>query len=145
MPHHQFVDGFHTGFNLEALNLLRKSVATDEFDDNINVGMKYYRENFFLEDGTAKYYQDRVYPLDMHSFSQGIITLLNIADMRSDLALAKKIAGRAIESLYSTEDMKFIYQRGRWLKNRIDYIRWTQSWAYLSFMLLARCIDEEEV
>ncbi len=30
--HHGFIDGFHTGYNLEALHLIRTTLATNEFD-----------------------------------------------------------------------------------------------------------------
>src|SRR5690606_28411063 len=74
--HHQFIDGFHTGYNLEALALIRDALNTSEFDASIELGLAYYREHFFTEDGTAKYYHNAVYPLDMHNFTQAVFTLL---------------------------------------------------------------------
>lgn len=32
LHHHQFIDGFHTGFNLEALTILKTALKTSEFN-----------------------------------------------------------------------------------------------------------------
>ena len=75
----QFIDGFHTGYNLEALDLIRRSLQTDEFDQAIKKGFSYYKANFFEPDGTAKYYNNNRYPLDMHSVAQAVLTLVKLA------------------------------------------------------------------
>ncbi|OBY59104.1 aspartate-semialdehyde dehydrogenase [Pseudomonas sp. AU12215] len=133
--HHQFIDGFHTGYNLEALCLLRDSLKTSEFDTFIQRGYSYYINNLITDNGTAKYYNDNTYPLDMHSFSQAIITLLKVGRNNSDFSICKKVVKQAIEQLYLPEKRKFIYQKTGLLTNRINYTRWTQAWAYYSLAL----------
>ena len=128
--HHQFIDGFHTGYNLEALDVLRKALGINDFDESITHGMNYYRKTFFLEDGTAKYYHNNIYPLDMHSFSQAALTLLKVSGTETDVVLAQKIINRAVETMYLPNEHRFIYQKHRWYSNKINYIRWTQAWAY---------------
>src|SRR5690606_7605588 len=66
--HHQFIDGFHSGYNLEALCMLRDALHTDEFDACIAKGYRHYVATFFEADGAARYYNTSVYPIDMHSF-----------------------------------------------------------------------------
>lgn len=136
--HHQFIDGFHTGYNLEALDLLRRSFEVDEFDSAIAKGLAYYKSNFFEADGTAKYYHDNRYPLDMHSVSQALITLIRVGGTKADLALAEKIMQRSIATLYQPEKKRFVYQITKHFTNRINYMRWTQAWVYYSFSLLNR-------
>lgn len=128
--HHQFIDGFHTGYNLEALDLIRKSLNTQEFDKAISLGLDYYRNNFFLDDGTAKYYHNNLYPLDMHSVSQAVITFLKVSGSKEDIQLSSKVLHRAIETMYLPEKHQFIYQKTRWFTNKINYSRWTQAWSY---------------
>ncbi|WP_448675501.1 hypothetical protein [Pseudomonas nicosulfuronedens] len=130
--HHQFIDGFHTGYNLEALCLLRDALETSEFDVCIRKGYTYYVETFIAKDGTANYYNNNLYPIDMHSFAQAIFTLLKVGGTATDLALCDKVVRRAIELLYLPSKGQFIYQKTRWLTNRINYTRWTQAWAYYS-------------
>lgn len=136
--HHQFIDGFHTGYNLEALCLLRDALQTDEFDACIAKGYRYYVATFFEADGTARYYNTSVYPIDMHSFAQAIFTLLKVGGTPADLALCDKVVTRAIELMYLPDKGQFIYQKTRWLTNRINYTRWTQAWAYYSLAFYNR-------
>lgn len=140
--HHQFIDGFHTGYNLEALGLLRDALHTDEFDACIARGYRYYVDTFFEADGTAKYYNTSVYPIDMHSFAQAIFTLLKVGGTPADLALCDKVVQRAIDLLYLPDKGQFIYQKTRWLTNRINYTRWTQAWAYYSLAFYNRYCAE---
>lgn len=131
--HHQFIDGFHTGYNLEALNLVREVTNTTLFDHAIENGMKYYKANLFLADGTPKYYNNKIYPLDMHSAAQAILTLLKVNYSEDNRELAEKVIDWSISNLYSEVNERFVYQKYKWFVNKINYLRWTQAWAYYSF------------
>ncbi|WP_269465727.1 aspartate-semialdehyde dehydrogenase [Marinobacterium aestuarii] len=144
--HHQFIDGFHTGYNLEALCLLRDALDSGEFDEAIKQGYRYYVNHFFTEDGTAKYYNNNVYPLDMHSVAQAVFTLLKVGGSAADEELCAKVIARALEQLYMPGKKQFVYQKSRWLTNRINYARWTQAWAYyaLAFYNRYRAENQDE-
>lgn len=131
--HHQFIDGFHTGYNLEALHVLRTALNTDEFNSAIEQGLGYYKTHLFEQDGTAKYYHNNRYPLDMHCVSQAIFTLLKVGGTAEDVQLAEKIISRAIDSLFMPKKKRFVYQKHKNFTNKINYIRWTQAWVYYSF------------
>ena len=141
--HHQFIDGFHTGYNLEALNLIRKVTNSGELDNAIDTGLKYYTENLFLPDGTPKYYNNNKYPLDMHSVAQAIITLLKVNYSKENQALVERIIIWSIKNLYSSLNNRFVYQKYRWFTNRINYLRWTQAWAYYSFAYYNNLISQK--
>ncbi|REE22816.1 hypothetical protein B0G71_6042 [Paraburkholderia sp. BL27I4N3] len=128
--HHSFVDGFHTGYNLEALSALQRTVKFDEFDEAIRRGMAYYRDNFFLPDGTVKYYDNSVWPLDTHSVAQALLTLQSVDSGDDDHLLATRIFERAVDTLYMPRECRFMYQKGKLTTNRINYLRWTQAWAF---------------
>lgn len=140
--HHQFIDGFHTGYNLEALCMLRDALATDELNGCIDRGYRYYVNSFFEEDGTAKYYNNAVYPIDMHSFAQAVFTLIKVGGKPADWALCSKVVQRAIELMYLPEKGYFAYQKTRWLTNRINYSRWTQAWAYHALAFYNRHLED---
>jgi polysaccharide biosynthesis protein VpsJ len=131
--HHQFIDGFHTGYNLEALHLIATSLATTEFDDAIARGLAYYKTELFEADGTAKYYHNNRYPLDMHSVAQSIFTLLRVGGQADDFALAAKVIDWSLSEMYIAEKAQFYYQKQPGFNNKINYIRWTQAWVYYSF------------
>ncbi|GAA0296700.1 exopolysaccharide biosynthesis protein VpsJ [Psychrosphaera haliotis] len=133
MPHHQFIDGFHTGYNLEALDIIRKSLGIDDFNNSIENGMDYYERTFFTEDGVANYYHNSTYPLDMHSVSQAIITLLKIAPTKARQELAERIIEKSFFTLYLQKENRFAYQKTKQQLNKVNYTRWTQAWVYYSF------------
>ncbi|MDD9178999.1 MULTISPECIES: aspartate-semialdehyde dehydrogenase [Aliivibrio] len=134
--HHQFIDGFHTGYNLEALQMLSDALQINSFDDAIIRGLQYYKTHLFEADGTAKYYNTNRYPLDMHCVSQAIFTLIKVGKTEEDLAFTKKVVSRSIDTLYLPEKKYFSYQKHHRFSNNINYIRWTQAWVYYSFSFL---------
>ena len=140
--HHQFIDGFHTGYNLEALDITRKALSTSEFDDAIERGLLYYKTQLIEEDGTAKYYQNNRYPLDMHSVTQVVITLLKVGGQEEDRQLARKVIERSIDTLYMPRKKRFMYQKHKATSNKVDYMRWTQAWVYYSFSYFNRTVAE---
>ncbi len=139
--HHQFIDGFHTGYNLEALHVLRTALQTTEFDAPIALGLAYYKKELFERDGTAKYYNNNRYPLDMHSVSQAVLTLLKVSSEKEDVELAGKIIQRSIETLFMPNKKRFVYQKHKHFTNKINYIRWTQAWVYYSFAYYNRQLN----
>lgn len=141
--HHQFIDGFHTGYNLEALLMITKALQTDEFNRAIERGYDYYKRRFFEADGTAKYYHNQRYPLDMHSVSQAVFTLIKVGGMKEDYELVKKVVAWSIKEMYLPKKKRFCYQKTKWLTNSIDYTRWTQAWCYFALAFYNRISSEE--
>lgn len=131
--HHQFIDSFHTGYNLEALASIRDSLQTDEFNAAISQGLNFYRANFFGPDGEAHYYHNKAYPYDMHNVAQAVITLLKIGKTDADRALASKVVDWSIRTMYLKKHGRFCYQQTKFFKNKINYMRWTQGWVYYAF------------
>lgn len=133
--HHGFVDGFHTGYNLEALSTLQGALATREFEKVVARGMEFYRKAFFEENGDVRYYANRKYPLDTHSVAQAVITLLRVGRSDEDHGLARQVIHCAIERLYLRREERFVYRRGRYFSNKVNYMRWTQAWAFYALSL----------
>tara|TARA_Y100000389_G_scaffold124987_1_gene122350 strand:- start:1254 stop:2417 length:1164 start_codon:yes stop_codon:yes gene_type:complete len=138
--HHKWIDGFHTGYNLELLNKINKVLNDDEINSSIKSGYDYYMKNFILDDGTVKYYNNSLYPLDSHSYSQAILTILEID--KSNKVILEKIVNSFISRMYLFNKKRFIYQKTKYFKNSINYIRWTQAWAYFSINKYINFINE---
>ena len=59
--HHQFVDNFHTGFNLVALHDWMKSTGQSEWNEQLRNAYSYYIDNFWLPDGCVHPHQQVLY------------------------------------------------------------------------------------
>ena len=132
----RWIDNFHTGYNLCALRDLSKHAVTTEFDAVIQRGFEFYRGHFFGADGSARYFHDQTYPIDIHSVAQSIITLLAFKDVDStNLPLAHSVLQWAMTHMW--DDQGFFYYRVlRSHTNRISYMRWSQAWMLLALVML---------
>lgn len=138
-------DSFHTGFNLSAL-LAYESAAKDRtFTPVLRAGYDFYRRSFFRADGAAKYYPNSVYPIDIHSCSQALLTLSDFAG--HDLAWNDREAhDLVLKVLHWTEanmqslDGFFFYKQHRLWVNRVPYMRWGQAWMFRALAHLQRAM-----
>jgi len=134
LPQHQWVDNFHTSYNLCALRDLGRYARTDEFASRVRRGFDFYRAHFFRADGAARYFHDRTYPIDVHCVASGIITPLEFSELHPDsVHLARSAFHWALKHLWD-ERGYFYYRKLRSVTIRIPYMRWGQAW-----MLLAVC------
>lgn len=143
--HHQFIDGFHTGYNLETLNIINHYSPDDNISAAIKKGFAFYRRHLIDSDGTAKYYHENPYPLDTHNFAQAIITLLTLSETEQEKALADKVVEQCFNTLYLKDKQRFVYQKTARGTNSINYSRWTQSWAYYTLNMYLNTLDERGV
>jgi len=123
----RWIDSFHTGFNLQAIRYILDAGLAPEHRAAYRKGVEYYAENFFLEDGTPKYYHDRIYPIDIHSPAQAICFFCR--EDKEYEALTDRIVNWMMQNMYSGRGF-FYFRKGRLLTNRIPYMRWSQAWAF---------------
>ena len=85
--------------------------GNENFTDTIQKGFGFYRNNFFTADGLPKYYHNRIYPIDIHSIAQSIITLVEFkAFDEGNLYLAKRIFIWSLKIMQSKKGY-FFYQK----------------------------------
>jgi len=131
LPYHAWIDNFHTGFNLEALSDYRKYTEDYEFDSQISLGLEYYLNNFFTNKGVPKYYNNSVYPIDIHCPAQLPITLSKLDKFKNNHELVNKVMNWTIQELQSNQGY-FFFRTGKRFKTKIPYIRWAQAWMFLA-------------
>ena len=138
LPFHQWIDNFHTGFNLEAIIEYRKYSGDDSFNVHIEKGMKYYLDNFFDSEGRSAYYNNSLYPIDIHAPSQLFVTLHKAGIFNEHKELADRVLKWTVTHMQSPRGY-FYYQKRRYLTNKISYMRWSQAWIFygLTYYLLA--------
>jgi hypothetical protein len=122
-----WIDSFHTAFNLQAIRYILRAGLGSQYVTAYRRGVEYYAQTFFLADGTPKYYHDRVYPIDIHAPAQAICFLSGEGQNYKDLT--DRIVAWMLKHLYSDEGF-FHFRKGKFLANRIPYMRWSQAWAF---------------
>jgi mannose/cellobiose epimerase-like protein (N-acyl-D-glucosamine 2-epimerase family) len=132
----QWIDNFHTGYNLCALRDISRYLDTREFDSHIRRGFDFYRAHFFLADGTAKYFHNRTYPIDVHCVAQSLITLVAFRDLdQESVAVAQSVFRWAMRHLWDERGF-FYYRVLRFGTIRSSYMRWSQAWMLLALATL---------
>lgn len=141
----QWIDNFHTGYNLGGLRDLSRYAGTDEFDDVIRGGFEFWRRHFFNADGSVRYFHDLTHPIDIHSVAQSIITLVEFRDLDlGNLSLAHSVLQWAIHHMW--DDRGYFYYRVlRSHTNRISYMRWSQAWMLLAIVTLQEASSSKEM
>jgi hypothetical protein len=136
---HSWIDNFHTGYNLECIAEYQKYSGDHTFKGNISKGLEYYIQTFFLPEGIPKYYNNAVYPIDVHAPSQLVITMSRLGKLQQYQRVVDSVLAWTIENLQD-EKGYFYFQQNRWYTIKIPYMRWSQAWIFyaLSEYLLMR-------
>ncbi|MHA1382075.1 MAG: hypothetical protein ACTSRG_27195 [Candidatus Helarchaeota archaeon] len=61
----RWIDNFHTGYNLESLKIYLENTHNHQYTKNLESGFKFYRNNFFDEASRPKYYNNKLFPIDI--------------------------------------------------------------------------------
>jgi hypothetical protein len=144
--HHtqEWIDNFHTGFNLCALKSICECAETSEFEPHIRRGLEFYRDHFFTADGAPKYFHDRTYPIDIHCVAQSIITLAKLGNSENGAGeLAKSVLGWATENMWDERGF-FYYQKYPALTIKSSYMRWSQAWMLYALATYLYHTEERE-
>lgn len=133
----QWVDSFHTGYTLIALDEVARAVGTGEFEPAIGRGLAYWERNF-LRGPAVSYYPGADYPVDLHAVAHAIVTLVHFRErMPGALERAGRLADWCLTEMRDPEGY-FYYQRHRRWRNRVAYVRWIQAWMLFALSDLVR-------
>ncbi len=132
LPFHQWIDSFHTGYNLECIYIYQKTTKDISFKENLEIGTKYYLKTFFTSNGVSKYYSNKTYPIDVHAPAQLIVTLSKLDILNRHRDLIDRVLIWTIDNMQSPKGY-FYYQKNSFTINKIPYMRWTQAWMFYAF------------
>ncbi len=138
-----WIDNFHTGFVLDSILKYYEFYPFSEVKEKLLKGFKFYRENFFEDWRIPKYYHDRIYPIDIHSISQSLITLTKFQRFEDNSFLIKNVFNYMVDNFYSEKRGYFYYRKGKFFTNKIDYMRWSQGWSFKALSYLLRFLNEK--
>lgn len=137
LPVQNWIDSFHTGYNLDALAAYQEYTGDNCYTENIEKGFEFYIRNFFLEDGTPKYYHNRTYPIDIHCPAQLFVTLNRLNKFKDHSKLAHKVMDWTIQNMQDKKGY-FYYQIKKGISSKIPYMRWSNAFMFyaMSYYLL---------
>lgn len=131
LNYHAWIDNFHTGYNLECIYEYQRISGDFSFKEYLKTGMTYYLNTFFEESGRPKYYSDSVYPIDMHTTAQLLVTLSKINIFDENKYLIDKVLKWSFENMFHKKKSYFYYYKERFFTIKVSYIRWIQGWMFL--------------
>jgi hypothetical protein len=137
----KWIDSFHTGFVLESLKHYMDSTGDTGFEKNLKTGFDFFVNHFFLEDGTPKYFHDRVFPIDIHSAAQGLVTLTKLKHLHPEAVVKRDRLAQWVIGTMQDQKGYFYFQKRKYFTNKIPYMRWSQAWMYHA---LALCVYDQK-
>ena len=127
-PYRHWVDNFHTGYVLDSFKYYAEGTGDSQFDQELMGGYKYWKSTFFLPDGTPKYYDYKILPIDIQCCSQAIDTLVFFYDRDPhSLDLALKVANWTIERLHDRTGYFYYRRYSQGLVNKTPTLHWGQA------------------
>lgn len=143
LPFHQWIDNFHTGYNLECIADYMKYSGDNSYEDQVKKGFDYYIKTFFTEEGIPKYYSNSVYPIDIHAPAQLVITLQKLEKFKEHKKVLDKVFGWTIKNMQSDQGY-FYYQINKTFSSKISYMRWAQAWMFYALSAYLKLYNIEQ-
>lgn len=146
LPVQNWIDSFHTGYNLDGLIAYEEQTGDNSFHVNIEKGFTFYIEYFFEKDGCPKYYHDRKYPIDIHCPGQLLITLCRLHRLNDYREFVEKVLEWTNANMQDKRGY-FYYQLKLGMSSKISYMRWSNAFMFnaLSFYILETTKTQEKV
>jgi len=147
LPSQNWIDSYHTGYNLDALSTYYRISKDNSVLDSIKRGYKYYIDNFFEKDGVPIHFKHSKYPIDIHCPGQLFVVnhKLRITDSKLK-SLESKVLSWSITNMQS-KDGYFYYQIKQFLSSKISYMRWSNAFMFnsISLYLISNFSEDESL
>ena len=139
----QWVDGYHTAYVLEALARWSERYDDRRVDEARARGLDLYLSRLVDPDGAPRMTLDSRYPIDIHCCSSGITALCALArhDARA-LPNAARILNWTLGAM-RRRDGRFAFQRGRFIRNSVPYVRWNDAHMLLALASYLTACDDD--
>jgi hypothetical protein len=142
-PKYRWVDSFHTGYVLEALDSFIRYSRDSKHAAALEKGYRYFVETFFEADGTPRYYDYKRRPLDIQCASQGIQTLVNLRRFHPrSIAVATQVAGWTIANMQDPTGY-FYYRKYPLITNTTPTLHWGQATMFAALAALDQYLQSQ--
>jgi hypothetical protein len=123
-----WVDNFHTAYVLDCFKHYEQGTGDLQFTGAMMNGYRYWKQEFFLADGTPKYYNNKTAPLDIQCSSQAIDTLVFFRDVDAEsIPLAIKVADWTIAHMKDRTGYFYYRRYSSGVVNRTPTLHWGQA------------------
>jgi hypothetical protein len=125
---YQWIDNFHTGYNLDCLKCYIDFSGDSEFRPRLTRGFEYFKRTFFEPSGRPRYYHTRAYPIDIQCASQAIDTFAYFAeeDVES-IPLGIKVANWTIAHMQHPSGYFYYRKYPLGVTARTPMLHWGQA------------------
>ncbi len=124
---------FHQGYIIDSIRNVMKyaNENNDSWIKAVEKGLAFYKEQQFFIDGQSKWRIPKIYPVEIHNQSQGIVTF-SVANNNSEyLEFAGTILNWTIKNMQDKNGF-FYYRKLKHYTNKISFIRWSNAWMFLA-------------
>ncbi len=113
------------------MNQFKKDTDGDVSAESLKIGLEYYLNTFFEKSGIPRYYSNQKYPIDINNPAQLVLTLEEFGCLQEHRKLVEHVLLWTIKNMQDAKGY-FYYQKKRYYKIKIPYMRWSQSWMFLA-------------
>lgn len=139
---HQWIDNFHTGYNLECISDYMKYAGDNAYQLYVEKGFDYYIKTFFTDEGVPKYYNNSVYPIDIHAPAQFIITLIRLEKFQEYQDVADRVLNWTLDHM-QTKKGYFSFQIKKYFRSTVPYMRWAQAWMFYAMSHYLEAVSDQ--
>jgi polysaccharide biosynthesis protein VpsJ len=141
-----WVDNFHTGYVLDCFKHYSENTGDHGFDAILKKGYVFWKQTFFMSDGSPRYYEHKTLPLDIQCSSQAIDTLVFFSDRDPEaLQLAQRVAGWTIANMQDKSGYFYYRRYSSWLVNKTPTLHWGQATMMCALAGLYKLMQEREM
>lgn len=136
-----WVDNFHTAYVLDCFLHFEQSSGDLRFHEQLLAGYRYWKDTFFLPDGTPRYYDRKTLPIDIQCSSQAIDTLVFFRDIDPHATeLALKVAQWTIANMQDSTGYFYYRRYSRFVVNKTPTLHWGQATMLSALAALYQCL-----
>jgi polysaccharide biosynthesis protein VpsJ len=123
-----WVDNFHTAYVLDCFKYYIMATGDDRFQEKLDAGYQYWKNTFFLPNGTPRYYDRKTLPIDIQCSSQAIDTLVFFRDQDPDsVSLALNVANWTIDNMQDPSGYFYYRRYSPIIVNKTPTLHWGQA------------------
>ncbi|HXB40162.1 MAG TPA: delta-aminolevulinic acid dehydratase [Bacteroidia bacterium] len=133
---------FHQGYIIDCIKDILKStgISDNKYTIAIEKGTDYYYKEQFFENGQSKWRLPKIYPVEIHNQSQGIITFCDSEKYKN---FATIIAKWTIDNMQDKQGY-FYYRKLKNYTHKIPYMRWSQAWMFIALTELVVSLNNKK-